>query len=232
VLIDGAAFEGEAERYDALVSREDFKGNIASLLQEILPPGAVDICDLGTGTGRLAGLLAGRARSMCALDRSHQMLTLARRTLRARLGDRSLLVSVADNRCVPLATGSCDVLTSGWSVSYLAVWNPATWRAELDRWLVEALRVVRPGGTVVVIESLGTGNEAPIRLEHLENVYAWLDEQGFRETWIRTDYQFHSVEEAAALIGHYFGEDLKKRVQREHLQRFPECTGVWWKSAG
>jgi len=88
--------------------------------------------------------------------------------------------------------------------------------------------VLRDGGTIILFESLGTGYESPQRLAHLENFYNWLDDRGFRNKWIRTDYLFESPEEAGRIAGFFFGNDMKARILKERMTILPECTGVWW----
>ncbi|MFH1185121.1 MAG: class I SAM-dependent methyltransferase [Chloroflexota bacterium] len=218
-----------AQEYEALVSREDHEGHILKTIREILPPEGLDILDLGTGTGRLAALMLARARSLLAFDLSPNMLTVARDEFR-RLGPKHRwLAAAADHRRLPLASGTADLIVSGWSVSYVAIWHPDTWRREVDMWLTEAARVLRPKGRVILFESLGTGNASPERLPHLEDFYDWLDHVGFAKTWIRTDYRFETVELAEELTGFFFGEAMRARIQRESLITLPECTGVWWK---
>ena len=114
-------------------------------------------------------------------------------------------------------------------MSYLAVWNQGNGRAELDKWLVEMRRVLRKNGVIILFESLGTGNESPIRLEHVESTYQWLDENGFQNKWIRTDYKFESIEEAEDLSRFFFGDELGEKVKQNDRVILPECTGVWWK---
>jgi hypothetical protein len=138
------------------------------------------------------------------------------------------LVAVADHRFIPVLSHSADLVVSGWSVSYLAVWNPNSWRSELGKWLEEMKRVLRPASFIVLFESLGTGNESPVRLAHLEKFYPWLVEVGFQNKWIRTDYQFDSPQQAAEIAGFLFGDEMKKRIAAEKLTILPECTGVWW----
>jgi hypothetical protein len=120
------------------------------------------------------------------------------------------------------------LVVSGWSVSYLAVWNPDTWREELESWLGEMKRVLRPNSFIVLFESLGTGNESPIKLEHLKDFYPWLDEAGFQHKWIRTDYKFESLAEAGELSRFFFGDELGNKVVQNNWVILPECTGVWW----
>ena len=182
-----------AIEYEALVSREDYQGNILRAIQEIVAVEGLDVLDLGAGTGRLACLLAPYVRTMLALDLSPHMLGIARDKLRrSKLDNWS--VAAADHRFLPLKSGSADLIVSGWSVSYITVWYPERWQIEAEAWLAEARRVLRKGGTIILFESLGTGNESPEPLEHLKNFTGWLNEKGFMNKWIRTDYKFESPE--------------------------------------
>ena len=196
-------------------------------LEEIVNPDDLDILDLGAGTGRLAVMLAPRAKSMRAFDASDEMLRVCRQKLEAS-GLSNWKVEVADHRQLPVEDASADLVVSGWSVAYLHVWNPKTWRDELEKWLSEMKRILRRGSFIVLFESLGTGNEEPIKLEHLKEYYLWLDEAGFQNKWIRTDYKFASIEEAEELSRFFFGEELGDNVEANQWVILPECTGVWW----
>jgi hypothetical protein len=46
--------------------------------------------------------------------------------------------------------------------------------------------------------------------------------------WIRTDYEFASVEEAVTLTRFFFGDELALQVQTANSPIVPECTGLWW----
>jgi len=220
-------YQSHAIEYEALVSREDYQGNLLKAIREIVTLGGLDVLDLGAGTGRLAYLLEPYVRTMLAFDLSPHMLTIARDKMRRIKPDR-WLASASDYRFLPLTARAADLIVSGWSVSYVTVWNPLRWREEADAWLAESRRVLRPGGWVILFESLGTGNESPQRLEHLENFYGWLDEVGFKNKWIRTDYKFESPEVASEIAGFFFGDETREKILREQMTILPECTGVWW----
>jgi ubiquinone/menaquinone biosynthesis C-methylase UbiE len=113
-------------------------------------------------------------------------------------------------------------------VSYVSVWHPDQWRLEAEAWLAEARRVLRNGGTIILLESLGTGNESPKPPGHLENFFQWLNEKGFMNKWIRTDYKFESPELGSEVAGFFFGEEMKRRILEEKITILPECTGMWW----
>ena len=221
-------YQSEGDRYEALIAREDFQGNIQRAIDEIVNVDGLDVLDLGAGTGRLTLLLAPRAKSIRAFDVSAEMLRVCRERLIAS-GLTNWQVDVADHRRLPVPDYSADLAVSGWSVSYLSVWNPETGQAELDRWLNEMNRVLRKEGAIILFESLGTGNEEPVRLEHIESTYQWLEANGFESKWIRTDYKFDSIEEAIELSRFFFGDELGEKVERNHWAILPECTGVWWR---
>jgi ubiquinone/menaquinone biosynthesis C-methylase UbiE len=217
-----------ANEYEALIAREDYQGNIPQAIDEIINVDDLDILDLGAGTGRLTVMLAPRAKSIRAFDASAEMLRVCRERLLAS-GLSNWQVDVADHRRLPAPDHSADLVTSGWSVSYLAVWNAEQANQELDKWLVEMQRLLRKDGMIVLLESLGTGNEEPIRLEHVEPAYQWLDANGFQNKWIRTDYQFESLEEAGYLVRFFFGDELGDKVRQNNRVILPECTGIWWR---
>lgn len=216
--------------YEALIAREDYQDNILSALQSITSLENRVVLDLGAGTGRLARMLAPLVAQVHAFDIAPDMLRVCSEKL-SESGLSNWEVNIADHRQLPVGDHSADLIVSGWSVSYLAVWNPDSWRVELDKALAEMQRVLKPGSFIVLFESLGTGNESPVRLEHLRNFYSWLDEEGFQKKWIRTDYRFESLEEAEYLSRFFFGDELGDRVRQNRWVILPECTGVWWKRA-
>jgi ubiquinone/menaquinone biosynthesis C-methylase UbiE len=220
-------YASHANEYEALISREDYRGNILKAIQKVTRLDGLDVLDLGSGTGRLACLLAPHVRQVLAFDVSVHMLGIARGKLR-HFQRENWLLAAAEHHRLPVKPRSADLIVSGWSLSYLAVWNPERWRLLTEAWLSEAGRVLRPKGRIILFESLGTGNELPRRLPHLDNFYGWLDEQGFESDWIRTDYRFESSGVADELVSFFFGEEMKSKIQRKLMTTLPECTGVWW----
>ncbi len=220
-------YKTEGDKYEALIAREDYQGNILKTLREITTLEDRLILDLGAGTGRLACMLAPHVRHVRAFDVSEEMLRVCKQKFTAS-GLSNWQVDLADHRKLPIPDQTADLVVSGWSVSYLAVWNPDTWREELENWMAEMKRVLKPGSFIVLYESLGTGNESSIRLEHLKDFYPWLDEKGFQNKWIRTDYKFESLAEAEELSRFFFGDELGNKVVQNNWTVLPECTGVWW----
>jgi ubiquinone/menaquinone biosynthesis C-methylase UbiE len=224
----------QPEQYERLVAREDVDGNILKALQAIRPLVDADVVEFGAGTGRLTCLLAPLAKSIHAYDESAAMLAVAEAKLleggltNGHTARRSFRFAVADHRTIPLPDQCADICIEGWAFGHFVGWHPATWRAEAGRALAEMERLLRPGGVMILLETLGTGFETPTPPEHLRPFYHWLEsEHHFHHTWIRTDYHFASLAEAAELLGFFFGPEMAARPQL----RFPECTGLWYKTA-
>jgi ubiquinone/menaquinone biosynthesis C-methylase UbiE len=217
-----------ANEFERLVSRSDYQHNVLRSLDRIKPLEGVDVVELGAGTGRLTCKLAPLVKSIQAFDVSQHMLDVAVTKLEQQ-GWQNWRVGVADNRSLPIDSQVADIAIAGWSICYTVLWHERTWRDELGKALAEMKRVLRPGGAIILLESLGTGYQTPRPPRSLGAYYEFLQkEQGFSSTWIRTDYHFKSLEEAESLVGFFFGEDKVEKVVKESLIILPEYTGIWW----
>ena len=223
-------YRSQAERYEALISREDNEGNLLPAMQKIIDFTNKSVVDLGAGTGRLICQLVPLVKDIKAFDQSEHMLEVAAQKLN-QTGLQNWQTGTADHRRVPVEEHSADVVVSGWSVCYVVVDNPEHWQAELDKVFSEIKRMLQPGGVVILIETLGTGFTEPHPPEHLLEYYDYLQAHGFAKTWIRTDYRFENKSMAEDLAGFFFGDEmLEKIVQDERGITLPECTGIWWKT--
>lgn len=221
-------YEAHADQYERLIQREDYQGNILAAIVAYCPLEGLEVVELGAGTGRLTRLLAPHVKSIKAYDTSAHMLEVAEKSLH-ELGLANYKTGVADHRQIPVPVSSADLVISGWSFCYLAVWGGEVWKSALEDGLREIERILRPGGMILIIESLGTGTERPRPPEHLEAYFDWLAETGFERGWMRTDYRFESLEEAIELSTFFFGEEMGQEVREKNWGILPECTGVWWK---
>jgi demethylmenaquinone methyltransferase / 2-methoxy-6-polyprenyl-1,4-benzoquinol methylase len=109
-----------------------------SFLVSRLPRDGGHVLDVATGTGLVADALLARGFTVTGLDQSPGMLARAR----ARFGDRVELVEASAER-IPFPEKSFDHLTFTYLLRYVD--DPGATLAELAR-------VVRPGGTVGMLE--------------------------------------------------------------------------------
>ena len=216
-----------AVEYEALVTREDYEGRLPRALHNIARFNNAEVVEFGAGTGRLTVMLAPHVARIRAYDKSEHMLAVARARLE-RMGLANWQTAAGDNRALPVEDACADVAIEGWSFGHL-MFTPS-WQADINAALGEMLRVARPGGVAIVIETMGTGSETPAPpAEELRTLYQHLEEElGFSAMAIRTDYRFESLEEAERLARFFFGDELADRVLREKLLILPECTGIWW----
>ena len=221
-------YKSFAERYQALVGREDHENNLLPAILSIDPLNGKRVIELGAGTGRVSRLITPEVKTLVASDISHHMLAFGKSRL-SNLGLDNWHLSLESHLNLPFAANSADVVIAGWSFCYAALDSEAQWQPALEKALVEVERVLRPGGTLILIESLGTGFETPHTPEVLVEYLDYLNTHGFKSKWIRTDYQFKDKAEAQDLTTFFFGEDPMAMLATSNGVIVPECTRLWCK---
>jgi ubiquinone/menaquinone biosynthesis C-methylase UbiE len=220
-------YANDAARYDRLISAEDADGNLLRVLRGLAPLEGSVVVDVATGTGRIPRLVAPYARAVWGMDLHLDMLRV-NASRRAAIGG-SWAVCRGDVRQLPFRKDCADLVTAAWALGHFTDWHRADWRSEAARALDEMLRVSKPGGQLVVLETLSTGVLAPAPpTAELAEYYDWLGHaRGMSCSCIRTDYQFASAREAAEAVRFFFGDALSERILERAWARVPEWTGVW-----
>jgi ubiquinone/menaquinone biosynthesis C-methylase UbiE len=220
----------EASNYERLIAREDQHGNLFQEIMEIHPFDKAVVVEFGAGTGRFTRILSVLAKHIYACDNALPMLQEGQRVL-TETGMENWSMVLGDNRAMPLASSFADIAIEGWSFGHAIGWFPDNWQAEIDSMIAEMSRVLKPNGTMILIETMGTGQKQPqAPSERLAELFAYFEqEHGFEYRWIRTDYQFQSVEEADELIRFFFGDEMADKLVAGKNTIVPECTGIWWK---
>jgi SAM-dependent methyltransferase len=140
------SFWDSPENVERFAAREP-DVRLSTLLAEYPEPREVRVLDLGCAAGRNAVLLAQKGFNIDALDSSPAMLAKTRERLAPILG-----ASAAERR---VRIGRMDDLSFAPDASFdlvvaLGLYHCAESRAEWDRALSESVRVLKPGGRLLV----------------------------------------------------------------------------------
>jgi ArsR family transcriptional regulator len=179
-----AWFEANAGQWDAIRSLHIAESEVEAAMARILGDRPVaKLVDIGTGTGRMLELFAGGARAAIGVDRSSEMLRLARAKLSTRGLDHAELRQ-ADFHALPLEAGAAD----------LAILHHVLHFAQAPEAVIaEAARVLAPGGRLLIAdfdaherEELRT-RDAHARLGFADAQMAgWFDAAGLETQTVET----------------------------------------------
>lgn len=215
-------YETRARDYHRLVSAEDCEKRLLPAIASRVALAGQRVIEVGAGTGRVTRMLVEAGADVRAYERAAPMLEVAREQL------PDVCFELADARALPAQSASADLVVAGWVFGHLRMWMPDGWQAEVGACLAEAERVLAAGGHIVILETLGTGRTAAAPPSPaLAEYYAFLEAHGFVRSDVATDYQFGTVDEAAEVLGGFFGPDMADRIRREQWARVPEWTGIW-----
>ena len=170
-----AWFEANAGQWDAIRSLHIAECEVEQAMVRALGDMPIGhLIDIGTGTGRMLELFAGQARQALGIDRSSEMLRLAR----VKLAERGLNAELrqADLYALPMADGAADVAILHHVLHFAQQPGAA---------IAEAARVLRPGGRLLIADfAPHDREELRIRDAHTrlgfsdEQVAGWFDAAG------------------------------------------------------
>ena len=159
-------FARHAAEWDTLRSLHSPDEAVEAALAGELGPAVGALLDVGTGTGRMAELFAPRAGSVAALDKSPEMLRLARARLQHLPAGKVDLLQ-GDFTALPFADGAFDTVLFHQVLHYAQ---------EPEVALAEAARVTRPGGRIAVVDFAAHAHEE-LRTAHQHARLGFSDEQ-------------------------------------------------------
>jgi ubiquinone/menaquinone biosynthesis C-methylase UbiE len=180
--------EESAHRYDTQVEVL-FKGTANAMRRQALPPLAeafagrdqrkLRLIDIGCGTGRFLDFVkqAWPRLPVLGLDLSEAYIRHARRHLK-RWSRVNFVVANAE--AIPAPDNSCDALTSIFMLHELP---PRVRRTVIG----EAARVLKPGGRLILMDSLQYGDEPDYdgMLERFPQLY----HEPYYESYVREDFR-------------------------------------------
>jgi ubiquinone/menaquinone biosynthesis C-methylase UbiE len=152
-------FDRNAERWDSIRSLHVPEKQVEAAILKSLDNRRFDLAlDLGTGTGRMIELLAGRSSRVLGLDSNRAMLRYARHRIDTA-GLSHCEVRLGTVYDLPLAEGCADLVVVHQVLHFLE--NPGAA-------ITEAARVLKPSGMLLIVDF------APHDLEFLRTEHAFV----------------------------------------------------------
>lgn len=162
-----AYFARHAEEWDRLRVLHSPDGPVETALARALGEAPLgSLLDIGTGTGRMAELFAPRAGHVTGLDRSPEMLRIARARLQHLPATQVDLVQ-GDFTALPFPDAAFDTVLFHQVLHYAQ---------EPEAALAEAARVARPGGAIAIVDFAAHDREE-LRERHAHARLGFSDEQ-------------------------------------------------------
>ncbi|WP_294234702.1 metalloregulator ArsR/SmtB family transcription factor [uncultured Sphingomonas sp.] len=136
-----AWFEDHAGEWDAIRSLHVADSEIEEAMAGLIGEGDLGaLIDIGTGTGRMLELFGDRADSALGIDRSSEMLRLARAKLHGRANTE---LRQADLYALPMGDGAADIAILHHVLHFAQQPGAA---------IAEAARVLGPGGRLLIAD--------------------------------------------------------------------------------
>ena len=177
-----AWFEEHAREWDAIRSLHIAEEQVEAAMATVLGDGPVGtLIDIGTGTGRMLELFGGQADTALGIDRSSEMLRLARVKLHEAT---NIELRQADLYALPLGDKAADLAILHHVLHFAAAPDAA---------IAEAARVLQPGGRLLIADFASHAREelrsrdAHTRLGFSdEQMAVWFNAAGLRTARVET----------------------------------------------
>jgi SAM-dependent methyltransferase len=201
---------GDPQLYEVENTALDPEGTLDAALRDVAPWAGRDVLDLGCGTGFWLPYYAGTARSVVGVEPDPGLLDAARARRPA------VRVEHGSAEHLPLPDASVDVAHARFAYFF----PPG-----VEAGLAEALRVLRPGGTLVVIDNDHRwGQFAGLLADsawaapqgRAEVTDRWWAARGAARRTVRSGWAFRSRADLAAVLRLEFPPDVADRWLAAH----------------
>ena len=210
---------GHPDIYEIENQALDQAGHVLDAMRALAPWAGQTIVDLGCGTGFWLTRYAAEAARVIGIEPDPAVRAAAERAARDLPGTE---VRAGSAEHTGLPDRSVDVVHARFAYFF----PPGK-----DAGLAEVLRVLRPGGTLIMVDNdyrwgefaglLAAASSRPTR-DVAAEVDAWWRARGATRHEVRSGWQFARHADLAAVLGIEFPE----RVSRDWLARHPAATGL------
>jgi ubiquinone/menaquinone biosynthesis C-methylase UbiE len=196
----------------------DPERRIDALLWSLVRPDGAVLLDIGAGSGHLACRYAQRAAHVFALEPDAAMRRQIHQALSADGAPENVSVLAASAESVPLAAGSVDIVHARFAYFFgTDACLPG---------LREAERVLKPGGSILVIEGSNLGEMGAINrvlnpawFSDQSPILAFWERHGFAHHLVETVWRAPDRETMRIALEMEHGPDGTRRIMDHH----PSC---------
>lgn len=204
------AYREAPEIFDAFTRAEDPEGRVVSALTRDASLAGRVVLEIGCGTGRYTESLAPGAGRYLGLERTAEMLALARERLDREASGVELLCG--DARSIPLPDGTVERALALWVLVNMKPPDRRRALVEIDRVLVDA-----PGPGLWLVENHWSGEFQALRGKRAEveraRIRDLIDAGGFTLVEeIATELRFPSEDDARRVLGYLCGDEVRTRL--------------------
>jgi SAM-dependent methyltransferase len=197
---------------------------VLAALERIVPLSGKRIADIGTGIGHYPMLLARRTGRTYGIESDAGLLTVARQRAAASHQPNIRIVE-GSGSALPLRDGAVDIVLSSEIDP-----DDASWPA-----IHEALRVLRPGGRLIVIGYYGRDDVAtllePEVLAHVRDAThrrtGWWLRNGFKIKVVHAKLDLRDPEAAHALLPRLYGDRGRAYLMGPHRPMLELKLGLY-----
>ena len=220
--------EADPDLHDRLTAAIDPDRRVLDALERIVPLGGKRIADVGTGIGHYPRLLARRTGRMYGIEADPALLAEARRRA-VNTHQPNIRIVEGQPTELPLRSGAVDVvLTSGLTPDDTSL--PA---------IREALRVLRPGGRLIVIGYYGRDDVGQLlgpeivaqSVEATRRRTGWWLRNGFKIKVVHTKVDLSDPNLAHELLPRLYGDRGRAYLMAPHGPSLRLNLGLFHRAA-
>jgi demethylmenaquinone methyltransferase / 2-methoxy-6-polyprenyl-1,4-benzoquinol methylase len=212
-------FDTISDNYDNLNRMMTFgtdigwRKNVVQMVNDIQP---TSILDIATGTGDLAIMMANTTASrIVGLDLSEGMLSVGKEKVKAMNLDHKIEMMIGDSENLPFEDNTFDAITVSFGVRNFET---------LEKGLGEILRVLKPNGIFVILES-SVPTKFPFKQGY--NIYTKTIVPLMGKLFSKDQQAYEYLQES--MKNFPFGEALNqilRNVGFKNVKHYPQTMGV------
>lgn len=216
--------DGDPVLHARLGEAIDPERRVLAALERIVPLSGKRIADVGTGIGHYPMLLARRTGRTYGIESEASLLVEARRRV-AEAHQPNIRIVEGDPARLPLRDGAVDVVLT-------AAITPDDASMPL---VAEALRVIRPGGRLIVLGYYGRDDVAPLlqpelvaqAVETTRRRTGWWLRKGFRIKVVHARMDLEDPVVAHELLPRLFGDRGRAYLMGPHRSSLRLNLGLY-----